>query len=161
MLVELVEPHLGMQTTDPRVAALLARLGVQLHETAVPEGEFRAYAERPDLGFSLVFTDENYFRRTDGPIGTGAVVLSGLFLYIQPEDNYRSFEGLLPYQLQRSDFAGRATALFGPPTTIRNRPDGSMRLATWKPSGARAVSATYSVAGELLVVSLLASESEA
>jgi hypothetical protein len=161
MPVELVEPHLGKPTTDLEVAAALVHLAVQPHETIPPEGEFRAYAERPDQGFSLVFTDESYFRRTDEPIGSGIVVLSGMFLYIEPEEDYLSFQGELPFNLPRQDFAKHATALFGPPAAVRNRPDGSMRLASWEPSAGKRLSATYSAKGDLLVVSLLAAEGEA
>ena len=96
---------LGCDTSNNEIVSSMLSNGIDLLEEAfLDDGQYRAYVERANDGFALVFTDEAYFfGNKNDPIGRGKLFYSGFFLYKQGKDNYSEYKYTLPFGILFSD----------------------------------------------------------
>jgi hypothetical protein len=137
---------LGQSELDQRLIGILQEIGIDLpNELSLPEGEYRAYIERPNEGYSLVFTDEAMFLgKGNQAIGKGALYLSGIFLYAEGKDGYLQFEGELPMKLSFSNMREDIIEELGKATWNRARADGSIAAERWDTAADFRIHITYS-----------------
>jgi hypothetical protein len=151
---ELVD-RFGTHADDPLLVALLLRNGIDLKaELDLPEGEFRAYVERPVDGYALVFTDQAMFLgRMHDPIGAGPLCFSGLFVYLERVDAYEPYQGALPFGLSGAGNRAAFAGVLGPSSWQRLHDDGRLAAERWDVSNGRKVHVTYASDG--LTVSVI------
>lgn len=95
----------GSPASDQTLLSYMADNKIFINDELLLEnGRYRAYIERPDEGFSLVFTDEAYFLGKDNqPVGVGELFYSGIFFHSEGKDNYKEYKSNLPFHLSFSD----------------------------------------------------------
>lgn len=94
-------PFLGLDQYDSKLIDALREWGVDISiELFLLPERYSAYIERPDQGFSVIFTDEAKFKGIgDQALGQGGLFFSGIFLYAQGQDDYDQYQGALPFEL--------------------------------------------------------------
>ncbi len=137
---------LGEPISSRRLASALQEESIDLSNGLIlPEGEYRAYIERPTEGYSLAFTDEAVFSGIPNqPIGKGALYLSGVFLYTEGKDGYSQFVGKLPmglsFFMSRKDIQKK----LGSSSWDRKHSDASIAAERWDNVADYRIHITYS-----------------
>jgi hypothetical protein len=95
----------GYPVSDKKLLEFMSANKISINdELSLGDDEYRGYIERPDDGFSLVFTDEAYFLgRGNFPIGKGELFYSGMFFYSEGKDDYKEYKSDLPFSLSFND----------------------------------------------------------
>ena len=135
---------------DPILIRYLEESGIKLEdELELPDGEFNAYVERPDQGYALVFTDEAVLLGDlNAPIGLRPLRLSGIFLYLSEIEDYKPFDGVLPFGLPRLLIRQELTRVLGHADWQRIGEEARVTAESWNVDTARRVHATYQSDGE-------------
>lgn len=96
---------LGLPKSDKKLIGFMSKNQIQVdQELFLGSDEYRAYIERPLLGFCSIFTDESYFFGVgDMVIGEGNLYFSGVFFYSEGKDNYNQYKSDLPFGLSFND----------------------------------------------------------
>jgi hypothetical protein len=146
MDIEKLLECLGEPISSQRLVSILREKGIDLlGELSLPEGEYRAYIERPSEGFSLVFTDEAVFLgKASQVIGKGELYLSGVFLYAEGKDGYTQFSGGLPKGLSFTLDQESVGKKLGISSWDRKREDGSVAAERWDNVADYRIHITYS-----------------
>ncbi|MEJ2046127.1 MAG: hypothetical protein P8X74_19220 [Reinekea sp.] len=125
--------YLGEKVSLPEFKDFLSQNSVELPtELDLPEGEYNAYIERPDEGYSMVFTDEAVFLgNLSSGLADGELFFSGVFLYSEGKDGYKQFEGIMPQGLNFNSLSKDFISSFGKADWVRKRTDGSVAAERW------------------------------
>jgi hypothetical protein len=137
---------LGESTKNENLVDTLIKLGIDvMTELTLPDGEYRAYIERPKEGVSLVFTDEAVFLgKNNIEIGSGNMHLSGIFLYAEGKDGYKQFSGEMPFNFSFNNTQKEIEKELGKATWNRVGNDGEVAAERWDQSFNYRVHVTYS-----------------
>lgn len=148
---------IGQTSNDENLVRELLVAGVDLSEGLdLPEGEYRTYVERPENGFSLVFTDEAMFLgKASQAVGLGELFMSGVFLYAEGKDGYSQYKGSLPLNLSFDVTSEILSKNFGDSSWNRTRPDGSIAADRWDNVADYRIHITYSKSSKkAMIISL-------
>ncbi|XAW88180.1 hypothetical protein ABDK09_01990 [Vibrio sp. CDRSL-10 TSBA] len=124
---------LGKTSKDEPLIRYFSSISVDISDKlSLPDGEYRVYIDKPELGISIAFTDEAiYLDKENQPIGMGLLYFSDIFLYSEGKDGHSQFKGILPVDISfNSDYNDISSSL-GSPSWSRNRSDGSLAAARW------------------------------
>ncbi|ASA57895.1 hypothetical protein [Vibrio gazogenes] len=96
---------LGLPKSDTTLSVELEKKDIVIsNELVLGDDEYRAYIERPNYGFCLIFTDESYFLGNSGvAIGEGELFYSGVFFHSEGKDDYKEYKEDLPFNLSFLD----------------------------------------------------------
>ena len=96
---------MGLSSTDKNLVDSMSQNQIYLEqELSLGIDEYRAYIEKPEDGFALIFTDESYFLgKGDSVIGEGDLFYSGIFFHSEGKDDYSEYKAVLPFELSFSD----------------------------------------------------------
>ncbi|MDQ2746660.1 MAG: hypothetical protein M3T96_05310 [Acidobacteriota bacterium] len=79
--------YLGLNSDDLRLVNFLINQGIT-EQPILEAGDYDTYIERPDDGYSLVYTDEAKFKGImNSPIGIGSLVFTGVFFTLKVMKN--------------------------------------------------------------------------
>lgn len=96
------------------------------------DGEYRAYYEKENDGFSLMFTDEAMFlNKSSQPVGKGPLYFSGILLYAEGKEEFSQYKGALPHGLTFNDDITSIENKLGQSSWQRKRDDGSLIAKRW------------------------------
>lgn len=124
---------LGKTSKDELLIQYFSSINIDISDKlSLPDGEYRTYIDKPELGISLAFTDEAMFLDKDNqPIGFGLLYFSDIFLYSEGKDGYSQFKGILPADISFNSVYDELFSSFGAPSWSRKRVDGSLAAVRW------------------------------
>jgi len=95
----------GLSSSNQELLEYMNQINVAIDsELSLSDGEYRAYIEKPDDGYCLIFTDEAYFLgKPNQPIGSGTLFFGGVFFHSEGKDGYMQYKGELPFGLSFDD----------------------------------------------------------
>ena len=126
---------LGKSHVDKELIQALKQIKVDLDEDLkLPEGENRAYVSKKSKGFSLVFTDEAYFKGlSPQKYRLGPLYLSCIFIYAEGENGFNQFVGDFYQSISLRSSRDEILNQLGDSDAKRTGPDGSRVLMDfWK-----------------------------
>jgi hypothetical protein len=152
---------MGKPISDANVKNVLSSIFVDVDKDVDSmSDDFRVYVERPEEGFSLIFTDEAHFLNIPNQsIGVGERYFTGMFLYSEGKDGYAEFKSPLPKNLSFANSRDEALQKLGSPSWSRSRPDGSIVADRWDMSDHR-MNLTYSKNNQITILSLTIPDAE-
>ena len=102
---EYILSMLGKVSTDQKLVEYLSLNDIFLDkELSLEESEYDTHIERPDLGFSLLFTDEaKFLGLAEQSIGSGGLYFSAIFFYSEGEEDFNEYKYDLPSGLSFDD----------------------------------------------------------
>lgn len=162
MDLSLIISIMGKPIGDANVKNVLSSIFVNVDKDVdLASEDFRVYVERPEEGFSLIFTDEAHFLNKSGQsIGVGERYFTGMFLYSEGKDGYTEFKYPLPKNLSFANTRDEVLQKLGNPSWSRSRPDGSVVADRWDMSDHR-MNLTYSKnSNQITILSLIIPDAE-
>lgn len=121
----------GSPAGDKSLIDYMSKNNISLSsELSLNDDEYRAYIERPDDGFCLIFTDETYFLgKGNQEIGSGEIFFSGVFFYAEGKDGYSQYKKNLPYNISFNDTREDVVRNLGEQSWQRLAKDGKRIIA--------------------------------
>jgi hypothetical protein len=146
---------LGESLESPRLLKILGLMKISAsNDMDCPSDDYRAYIEKEEEGFALLFTEAKWFleqkiNHSDDKL----YYFTGVFFYSKGLDGYNQFEGELPLRLKFTLIHDDLVQLYGMPNFIRED-SGAVEVARWDNIAPYRLHITYSESGLVELISL-------
>ena len=133
MILKIFLSLLGLSSSDNQLIDFLDQNNISIkQELGLPTGDYRAYIERPEKGYCLVFTDEAMFLNLGNQaLGEGELYLTGIFLYAEAKDNYSQFPGPIPFDITFDLEREKILEILGKPSWERRGENENVIAQRW------------------------------